>query len=502
MIYPVTGHPKIRWYNSLYSRLAIGLSAILFLMGIIFAIFTITFLEHQSVSDHQQLNRNLAEKLVHYRRMVIDGRVNHTALKETFNEYMEINPGIEIYHLDTNGQIKTFSADPGKVLRDNVDINPIKQFLSNDGMYPLMGDNPRTLDDLTAFSVAAIPHKDNPESYLYVILKNPLGTDTTAKQLHRYVTLGAGVVAATLLFGLFSGLVLFRHSTVRLKTLQKKVNNLANNGFKKPNPASSPIKKSINEIDSLENHIDKMTQTIAHQWSALKQQDSLRREMVANISHDLRTPLASLQGYLETLVLKSESLNKQQRSQYLNITLKQARRLRKLIDDLFELAKLDNPVTQPAFESFSITELVFDVADKLSMRAGEKNIRIKVKAPEDNIIVYADISMIERVLDNLIQNALRYTATDGSISISVTVNDSQLIEVAVHDSGTGIASEQQAMIFERFHQADNPHRTGNTAGLGLAISNKIIELHRQKIWVDSHLGKGSSFYFTLQGLPV
>lgn len=471
-------------------------------MGVIFSVFTISFLEQQSASKHQQLNRSLAEKLVQYRRMVVDGKLNKTALQDTFNEYMEINPGIEIYHLDKFGGIKTFSAEPGRVLRHTVDMTPINQFLTDGGMYPLLGDNPRSLTDLTTFSAAAIPNKQNPESYLYVILKNPLGADTATKQLQRYVTLGTGVLVVTLLFGLFSGLILFRYSTVRLKQLQSKVNNLANNGFKRPNPAALPIKKSINEIDLLENHIDKMTETIAHQWAALKQQDSLRREMVANISHDLRTPLASLQGYLETLVLKRESLTDQQRSKYLGITLKQARRLRKLIDDLFELAKLDNPVTQPTLEPFSISELVFDVADKLSIRAGKKNITLEVIAPEDNIIVFADISMIERVLDNLIQNALRYTPRGGSVSLSVVVNDSQLIEVAVHDTGTGIASEQQSIIFERFHQADNPQRTGNTAGLGLAISNKIMELHKQKMWVNSQLGRGSSFYFTLQSIDM
>ncbi len=500
MVHRAMGQPQILWHNSLYARLAIGLSIILFLMGVIFSLFTITFLEQQSASNHQQLNRNLAEKLVQYRRMVVDGKINHTALKETFSEYMQINPAIEIYHLDTVGTIKTFSAEAGKVLRKSVDINPIQEFLNDGGMYPLMGDNPRTLTELTAFSAAAIPNSTNPESYLYVILKNPLGADTTEQQLELYLTLGTGVLAATLLFGLLCGLVLFKHSTVRLKQLQTKVNHLADNGFKKPQRAPSPVNKTINEIDSLENHIDKMTETIALQWSALKQQDSLRREMVANISHDLRTPLASLQGYLETLVLKRESLNQQQREKYLNITLKQARRLRKLIDDLFELAKLDNPVTQPVFESFSITELVFDVANKLSIRARAKNIIIDVQAPQDNIIVHADISMIERVLDNLIQNALRYSAKNGSVSLNVSINRSHLIEVAVHDTGTGIASDQQAMIFERFHQADNPHRTGNTAGLGLAISNKIIELHKQNIWVRSQLGKGSSFYFTLKSL--
>lgn len=471
-------------------------------MGVIFSLFTISFLEQQSASKHQQLNRNLAEKLIQYRRMVVDGRLNKAALQETFNEYMAINPGIEIYHLDKFGGIKTFSAEPGKVLRHNVDITPIKLFLTNGGMYPLLGDNPRTLAGLTTFSAAAIPNNHDPESYLYVILKNPLGADTTTKQLQRYITLGTGVFVATLLFGLFSGLILFRYSTVRLKQLQNKVNSLADNGFKIPNPATFTIKKSINEIDLLENHIDKMTETIAHQWSALKQQDSLRRDMVANISHDLRTPLASLQGYLETLVLKRKSLTDEQRSQYLGITLKQARRLRKLIDDLFELAKLDNPVTQPELEPFSINELVFDVADKLSIRAGKNKVTIEVLTPEDNIIVFADISMIERVLDNLIQNALRYSAKGGSVSLSVAVNDSQLIEVAVHDTGTGIANEQQSIIFERFHQADNPQRTGNTAGLGLAISNKIMELHKQRIWVDSQLGRGSSFYFTLQGIDM
>ncbi len=488
----------MRWYKSLYSKLAITLILVLFLIGLSYSLFGIFILKQQSLSQHQKLNRNLAENLIRYRNLVDGDQIDPAALKQTFNEYMEINPGIEIYHLDLQGRILTYSAEPGVVKRSSVRLQPIYDFLENSEMYPLSGDDPRSISKVTPFSVAAIPDKSHVQSYLYVILKNPIFDNSGVDLKESYFKLGGGVLAGSLVLGLLAGLIVFNRSTLRLKSLQQQVTRLAAGEFKEQFVPSDKNKAFSDEIDVLEHHIAEMSNTISHQWSALTQQDKLRREMVANISHDLRTPLASLQGYLETLVLKYQSLSDEQRNKYLAITLRQSIRLRQLIDDLFELAKLDNPVTVPAFEAFSINELLYDVADKLSIPCKRKNIKISVEIPEENIMVYADISMIERVLDNLIRNALRYTKYNGCIKLTTQVNEKQLVEVAVHDTGMGIAPEQQRLIFNRFYQADNPQRGGNTAGLGLAISNKIIELHRQNIWVRSQLGQGSSFYFTLQ----
>lgn len=486
--------------NSLYAKLAISLAASLLLVGMFYTVFVILMAEKLTQSTQQNLNHDLAAQLVADKQIVHDGRIDEKAMKDTFMQYMAINPSIEIYYLDLSGKIISYSAEPGKVKRESVNLLPIKEFINGNKIYPLLGDDPRAHDRQKPFSVTPIPNNNNHEGYLYVVLQGEEFATAYEKQTQNtLLTLSTMVLAGSLLLGLLIGLFVFNRLTLRLKRLQEKVKQFADDDFQNPDifyqTASS--KQSGDEIAQLQQHISSMGQHITQQWKALKQQDKLRRDMVANISHDLRTPLAALQGYLETIILKADVIDKDNRDRYLSIAIKQTQRLQKLIDNLFELAKLDAREHVPEFEQFSIMELIYDIVNKFSMQAEEKNIDIKIDKHNENPIVLADIGLIERVLDNLLHNAIHYTPDNGKITIRLMVTEDHLIRVLVCDTGPGIKDQQQPLIFERFHQAHSPERSSGHAGLGLAIVKKIIELHKQTIWVESQPGKGSVFNFTL-----
>jgi signal transduction histidine kinase len=241
-----------------------------------------------------------------------------------------------------------------------------------------------------------------------------------------------------------------------------------------------------------------MVNHIQQQWLALKQQDTLRREMIANISHDLRTPLASVQGYLETLSVKFDSLSDEEKQSYISTAVKQSAGLRKLIDSLFELAKLDAEEHKLKLENFPLLELVYDVKAKFDIKAQQKNIQLQIQTQAENTSVCADLGLIERVLDNLIDNAIYYSHKNSEINITIAESGQGQLSVKVSDSGCGIPENQQALVFERFHQAHTPERKDGHSGLGLCIVKKIIELHQQQLWVESKLDKGSQFNFTLK----
>ena len=413
---------------------------------------------------------------------------------------MTINPGIEIYYLDLNGKIISYSAEPGKVKRESVNMRPIKEFIASDETDLLLGDDPRAHDRQKPFSVTSIPDNKSPQGYLYVVLQGEGFVAAYEKQTQNtLLTLSIMVLSGSLLLGLLFGLFVFNRLTLRLKRLQDKVKKFAEDDFQNPDIFQHvlPVQVPGDEIAQLQTHISTMGQHIAQQWEVLKQQDKLRRDMVANISHDLRTPLAALQGYIETISLKGDVINEDEKDRYLSIAIKQTQRLQKLIDDLFELAKLEAREHTPEFEEFSIMELVYDVVNKYAMQASNKNIAIEIDNHNDNPVVMADIGLIERVLDNLLNNAIHYSLDDSRISIQLSVTDDGLIRVLVSDTGPGIDAQQQQLIFERFHQAHSPERSSGHSGLGLAIVKKIIELHKQSVWVESQQGKGSVFNFTL-----
>ncbi len=250
----------------------------------------------------------------------------------------------------------------------------------------------------------------------------------------------------------------------------------------------------------LEGAIDAMQQRIVRQMAQIREADDMRRELIANISHDLRTPLTNMLGYIETLLLKQGQLDAQQQSHYLTITRNHGRRLSRLVADLFELAKLDSRAIEPHKEPFSLAELAQDVVQDFSMRAEQQGVSLELSGDMNNTQVNADIHLIERVLENLLDNALRHTPKDGKIRILLQ-RQQDGVRCSISDTGEGIAEQDIPHVFNRFfHVRDNKQDELTSTGLGLAIVKRILDLHFSRIKVESRLHQGTTFAFELGGL--
>ena len=249
-----------------------------------------------------------------------------------------------------------------------------------------------------------------------------------------------------------------------------------------------------------------MATRIQEQMAEIERTAELRRELIANVSHDLRTPIATLRGYLETLGLKEGALTPEQRDEYLTIAVRQSERLGSLGTELFELTKLDRHEVEPSLERFRVAELVQDNVQRFRLRAEAGGIDLHSRFDRDLPPVYADISLMERALENLIENALRHTDTGGTVTVGLRELEERL-EVTVADTGHGISEEDLPHIFDRYYRSSRspePHLTGSRhtgAGLGLAITRRIVELHGGELTVASQLGKGTTFAFTLPVAP-
>ncbi len=224
----------------------------------------------------------------------------------------------------------------------------------------------------------------------------------------------------------------------------------------------------------------------------------LRRELIANVSHDLRSPLASLRGYLETLLLKEQALTEFERRSYLEIALRQSQHLQTLISELFELARLDFEGYRIDAEPVQLGELARDVAQKLGLAAQTRQVALDLDIEPELGLARADIGLIERTLTNLIENALAHTQAGGRIVLSMRAQGAR-VALCVSDNGSGIAAHDLPRIFERFYRADNKARTRDDkgSGLGLAIVKRIVELHGSEIRVGSVEGRGTSVGFDL-----
>lgn len=486
-------------FRSLYSKLAAVLTGLFCLVGLAIIIVTLFSTELYQQEVNQRLNRRLAEQIVAQKLLMQDNRVNQEALADIFHMLMVINPSIELYLLDPRGAILAFSADPGKVRRTHVDLGPIREMLAKDVTIPLRGDDPRDPDGKKVFTVARIPGQGQLQGYLYVILGGETYDSVVQKLQASYILqLSAWVIFASLLFALIAGLVLFASLTGRLKRLAN-----AMDAFKS-GTARQPIKLPMtkrgpraDEIDRLGAAFGEMAARIEDQMAQLQKSDATRRELVANVSHDLRTPLATLQGYIETLLLKEDDLVPAARRIYLETAIKHCERLSKLVAELLELAKLDSDDIRPRNEPFNLSELVQDVAQKFQLRADEKQISLSTGCDKNLPFVNADIALIERVLENLIENAVHNTPCGGCVRLALEARQEN-VAVLISDTGPGIPPAELERIFNRFYQLDKSRQSGTGhTGLGLAITKKILELHDRSIAVASSLGAGTTFSFEL-----
>lgn len=484
--------------KTLYSKLAIALFGLVCMIGLLFFLLVrySTQMHQQEVT--QKLNATLAQHIVNEEPLFNDGGINRPALKEVFHMLMVVNPSIEVYLLDTQGKILDYSAPAEKIKRTAVDLQPIKTFIAGNRALPIIGDDPRDHDKQKIFSVAPVLRDGQLECYLYIILAGEEVDSITAMLAGSYIArFTVGGVIASLLVALLAGWLIFFLLTRRLTRLSMAITTYAGNGDHTTEQRYPETTKQADEIDQLGHNFNIMADRIDVQLLELKNNDAQRRELIANVSHDLRTPLATLHGYLETLILKGDNLSAEERERYLQIAASHSHRLNQLVDELFELSKLESCETLLNIEPFSLAELVQDVVQKFRLLAEEKKIVLKTEFGNNIAFAYGDIGLMQRVLENLLENALRYTPAGGCVSIKLS-DDSSQIQVRVADTGCGIPADELPHIFDRFYRLEKSRQgKGDHAGLGLAIVKRIIELHGSVIEASSEINHGTSFQFYL-----
>ncbi|TQI79736.1 HAMP domain-containing protein [Serratia fonticola] len=443
----------------------------------------------------QRLSINLAQHIATSNPLLSPKGWNDKSVHMLFDRLMAVNPSVEVYLLDKQGNIVGNAAPAGHMKRQKVDLLPIQALLAG-AKLPVYGDDPRNLNSAKVFSATPLKVNDEIEGYLYVVL---LGEDYDAlansAQINSTLYSALWSMGLVVLFGLLAGVFAFRWVTRPIRRLTQQVSVLDNDGIAALQAyANSPAAPaSHDEVSQLQQAFRRMAQRIAEQWQALSQQDQQRREFIANISHDLRTPLTSLHGYLETLSVKSASLTETDRQRYLEIALAQSRKVGRLAQELFELARLEYGVVKPQKEPFSLSELIQDVFQKFELAVEARQQRLRADIQPGIPLVNADLSMMERVLTNLLDNAIRHTPEGGEIEIRLWPQDSKVM-VQVNDSGPGIPQELRSDLFIRPSILSNARR--HAGGLGLMIVKRILQLHGSDIQLVEQ-PSGACFRFSV-----
>ena len=493
--------------KTLHGKLSAALLALLVLVGALLIPLTLYAVRCYTEEVAQQLNRPLASDLARHLEtknllradFASDEKLRANAKRE-IGRLMVLNPDIEIYVTNAGGRVLAYSAKVEKLPVETVDLAPVQRFLANQRL-PIRGVDPLHPGGRKVFSAARVTGQDSVlNGYVYIVLGSEAYQSVAVFTGRSYALRSVlWIMGGALLLVFGAGVLLFRVLTRRLHRLQNEMTAFQTR-FAAPIELAPPS-AARDEIEKLEFGFAALAGCVSAHVAARERAETSRRELMSNISHDLRTPLAALQGYLETLQMKGETLSPDERGQYVGIAMRRAARLNTLIGSLFELAKLDAGEARPQLEPFSLAELVQDEAQQFALAAERKGVQLQTQLPPQLPMVLGDIALIERVLENLLDNALRHTPPGGNVWLALAPceeRERRCVRVTVRDSGGGIAPEALPHIFERSFRGA---QSDEGAGLGLAITKRILELHGSEAEVSSEIGEGASFSFRLWAPP-
>ena len=482
--------------ESLYWRISILFFLILMLLGVSYTVITISMAKRYSDETTQRLNANVASHMLLEVNPFVDGKVNEDALGKIMHSMMAVNPSLEVYLLDPQGKILSFVVLDKKVRLQHVSIEPVKTFLQYKGKSLVYGDDPRNPGKSKIFSATSVQEGDNHLGYVYMILASEESENiATALQDSYLLKIGVQAFAVTLIAAFAIGLIVLWLLTKSLRDIMAMVKQFSEGNLKSRIPV-----RSKGELAELSTTVNTMADTILRNMEELKEVDKLRRDLIANISHDIRTPISIIHGYVETLIMKHDSLDAQKQQEYLQTIIKSTERLKRLMTDLFELSKLESRQIKAKMEPFFMLDLLQDLSGKYKLLAQERNIELETELPSKMSVVCADIALIERVVQNLIDNALNYTPEKGRVKIKME-GDGKHINISVANTGPGIASEELPKIFDRYYKVGNSKSARGT-GLGLAIVKNILEIHQTDIHVQSEKQGDTIFSFSLPTVAV
>lgn len=484
--------------NRLIKKLAFTFLAILLLAGAGYTLSTLYFSNRYVYETSQQLHAGLAQDLIDEKfsdanPMDSTGQINKALFGDIMHDMMAVNRAIEVYLLDAEGYVQysvVLDHNAPETNQKQIALEPIREFIENKGQGYIVGDDPKDLNSKQVFSAAPL-NKGEFEGYVYILLAGENYLQMRDNLWGSYaLKMGLGGSLLTLIFAGILGVLSVWYLTRNLRELV-----FAARRFQEGDLAYRIADAERSDLAGVTTTYNEMADTILGDMEKIKSLEKMRTELIANISHDLRTPLAIIQGYVETLQMKEAQLTEEERGEYLQRIGKSSQRLGGLIAQLFEYSKLESKQVEPVKEPFLLSELASDIYSKYKVLADKKSIALQLDMAGEIPLVFGDIGLVERAIHNLMDNALKFTPQGGKVAVQLKPSDRQ-VEITIKDSGPGIPKEQQSLIFQRYRQVKS-EKQEEGVGLGLAIVKKILELHDASIKVLSMPNEGAAFSFSL-----
>lgn len=444
---------------------------------------------------NQSLYRGLVESVS--RDMTVDNMhaIDLADVKFKFRQLVGRNLALDAYLLSDQGEVLAAS---NQAERSRVDSAALADFFATEPDFPVYGTDPGSEAANKIFSAARVTDTQGQMGYLYVVVGDERYDSLIDKVLHHNcLKLLSRMGVASAIMVLLLGLVLYFSITGPIRRLCLSIDSYEKSDFSNDDILQAGRGNDSADVWQLKQTIGRMATKISEQLQQLQSMDSLRKEQLIQLSHDLKTPIAAQRGYLETLLLASDKINPAKGRYFQQRALENTQILSQRVEEILELARLDNQSKPAKLEVVNLSELCADTVQQLENLGLEQGVSLSITMPVDAIEIMADIAQLQRVLVNLIENAFSYTSSGGDVALTIALQNSGEVRVSVSDNGCGISADELPLLFEPYHRSGG-ESSQQHLGLGLAICQKFVALHNSLLQVSSTPNKGSDFYFDLQ----
>ena len=397
----------------------------------------------------QSLHKELASHMRDDNPLMIGTDYNPKALKSIFHTLMLIGPDFEIYFLDSQGNITTHAAPEGAEIMGKVDLNPIKRFL-NDEPFPILGEDPRNRGEHKVFSVAAIEELGSTVGYLYVVIGSTRHDAIANAQVDTpYIAL-AGLVLVSILGFALGAYVLVKRSLLNpIERVTNQLQQQAEHDFR----LQPDFTRQVPELVPIANSYQMMAKHIQQQFLQLEYQSSHRRQSLLQLSHDLKTPLSSVLGYLETWRLQHPESDP-----LIDVAFRNCEKLSTQLHSLLDVARKEAPIPNYEYRPVDLGALMAECAETMQSQFARKEVLLKINVDSD-IQTVGDKGLLERLVFNLLENALRHSPIGYEVYCQAHL------------------SEDKSRIHFTFVNHIEKEAQGGSLGIGTKIVQSILMLH-------------------------
>ncbi len=463
---------------TIFRRFSIVIFSIITVLGLLFIIITYLATTYYHQASTQLLNKEVAAHIAKFTSPFTPSGISKQKADSVFQNAMVLSPSAEVYFLDTTGKVIYFHASEKEIREWQIDLLPIRKYIATKGEQYVKGTDPKDPASAKIFSAAEVQHETKRLGFIYVILDSKKSEGVMDLIFGSHIlNLAIKAIVVVILLSLIFSFLYLRRIRKNFGQMISVLERFENGDYK----ARFALRKN-DELEPVTHAFNKMADLLSLSISKLTRSEKERKNFIAIISHDLRTPLSIARGYTETLLLKREKgdISAEEQERYSQLIYNKMLQIENMVKQLFELSKMDAVEFSSKKEPFVLSEIVQEAITNLQLHADEAKVSLKCTQCLYHVWVNADISMMERVVQNLVDNAIKNTPEGGAVEASMAVENDELI-FRLQNDGPPLPLDLQTWINFYKEEDSLSDSRPQKLGLGLLIVQKILGLHHTSL---------------------